>query len=970
MASISTATRAAVAKLEHDHVQNQTIDSREDLLNALQGIETSGSFASFRALSKTPPAGLSVYGVGDIEMPLSEAQARQMIASARQAPYGKGSETLVDTSVRNTWELDASQFTFNNPSWPAYIQKLCAFVSQDLGINATIRAEVYKMLLYEKGAMFKSHTDTEKIPGMFGSLAICLPSEHQGGEVSLKHSGQHKLFKTSEATQSFACWYSDVHHEVLPVTSGYRWVVTYNLAIDHQEVRPSASLLTSETQTLRDAMSRWLSEDANSRENKFVYHVLDHDYTEANISLNALKAQDLARVQVLKTLRNEFPVEIFLGLLEKEEMGPCENDYSDWSSHRGRGRYGGYGGYGRYGGYDDEDEDDEEDEGGFHSLEEVFESTYTIKTVVDLEGHLVTEDLNFDEEDILEEDCFEGIDAEEEYEGYMGNYGPSATHWYRVTQQVRYFARECLRPQAPDVYFAELVKLCEQAWTEQSKTTSYTYRRLELSIDGEGMRDVLKVALQRKHYALFERIAVSHKGDLLLDFFTWLRQSLGTGDGGSEDQLIAIRKGLTSAVLSYHHFADQCRAIANLVPISDDSTPSAVGNPSSILVWARETIQSCLDDCTSKTFGKADGPAIVDLALYFEDPVAFLSEAVAPVINKKIAASSFVLGFLDRLRKQGIDGILPTERAMQLHRVVAKSFNTLTDFAKIHSDVGVQLTSMKREHPTTSNPSSWDEFRTAVTHQALVDHFSTMIQTSTDADDLVQPLISKIVADVSRFTSVELHVLWLPFLCSLVPVLTSNNLPLSTPCYQQLFRTVSTTYINKYVAREPTKDTNLVRREVSCSCRDCQELNAFLANPEQTVDRFPLNKKRRQHLHQGLDSARIDCTHTTLRQGSPQTLVVTKTFKHNAEARRVWASRRTQAVERFTSFPQDQLKLLLGQDYSKIVNMQELSAARRVLAPAATSRSAMNQANRALPRAGMKRKLSSAELEVIDLTSD
>lgn len=272
------------------------------------------------------------------------------------------------------------------------------------------------------------HYSTEKIPGMFGSLVICFPSVHQGGEVSLKHNGQQKLFKTSEYTQSFASWYSDVHHEVLPVTSGYRWVVTYNLAIDPQEARPSATLLTPETQVLREVMSRWLSEAANSRQNEFFYHRLDHDYTEANISLNALKSQDLDRVQVLKALSNEFPVDIFLGLLEKSESGTCEHDYRDWSSYRGRSRYGGYRGYG---GYYEEDEDDE-DEGGFHPLEEVSESTYTVKTVVDLEGRLVIENLALDEDDILEENCFEDIEAEEEYEGFMGNSGPSATHWYRV----------------------------------------------------------------------------------------------------------------------------------------------------------------------------------------------------------------------------------------------------------------------------------------------------------------------------------------------------------------------------------------------------------------------------------------------------------------------------------------------------------------------------------------------------------
>lgn len=132
---------------------------KEDLLSALSSIQAPGSFASFGVLPQPPPADLFVNQVGDIVMPLSESQARQLITKARQAPYGKGSDTIVDTAVRNTWELDAGQFTFRNPRWPGFIQGLCVRVSLDLGINAPITAQIYKMLIYEKGAMFKPHTE-------------------------------------------------------------------------------------------------------------------------------------------------------------------------------------------------------------------------------------------------------------------------------------------------------------------------------------------------------------------------------------------------------------------------------------------------------------------------------------------------------------------------------------------------------------------------------------------------------------------------------------------------------------------------------------------------------------------------------------------------------------------------------------------------------------------------------------------
>ncbi|KAK7432252.1 hypothetical protein QQZ08_001197 [Neonectria magnoliae] len=624
---------SAQGAVSDSSTRNHSFELKTNLLDALQGIQTSGSFASFRKLSQTPPAGLFVDGVGDITMPLGESQARQLIASASQAPFGKGSDTIVDTAVRNTWELDADKFTFKDPAWPHFIQKLCTDVAEDLGIEGTVRAEVYKMLVYEKGAMFKAHTDTEKIPGMFGSLVICLPSPHEGGEVVLKHCGEKKIFKTSEATQSIACWYSDVSHEVLPVTSGYRWVVTYNLAIDHVETRPSVSLQRSETKDLRDTLERWLAEDVKSREREFVYHVLDHDYTEANVSLKMLKAQDLTRVQALKDLSSELPFDIFLALLEKEEIGSVEFDYSE--SRRGRSRY--------YGGFVNEG-----DGQPFHDLEEVLDTTYSVKTLHDLEGHIVANRLKLDDNDLLEHDAFDDFEAEESYEGYMGNSGPTATHWYRVTAvvivphesiptffdsqdgysrsrqnnfplQVRYLTRRCLRPQVPESAFAALMKLCEKAW-HSPPTTSMVPIYPEQAIDGEGMRDLLKIAVQRERYALFEKAAVKNKALLPLDFFVWLRQWLVSSGGNVSDRLNATQKGLTSLISAYSHFADQFQAIAAVAPTDQHDTFGPT------LVWALATLRSCLASCAFKTLGKEDGTAMVDVALYLSDSFDLLSK--------------------------------------------------------------------------------------------------------------------------------------------------------------------------------------------------------------------------------------------------------------------------------------------------------------------------------------------------------
>ncbi|KAH9464394.1 hypothetical protein MJO28_001933 [Puccinia striiformis f. sp. tritici] len=300
-------------------------DLKQDMTKALEAITNPGTFALWEALPTTPPAGLHVDGVGDIMLPLGEGQIRQLIDKSHQAPFGRRSETLIDVSVRNTWQINGDQLSFLDPAWQAYLLDISKKVATSLGIDGPIQAELHKMLIYEKGAMFKVHTDTEKIPGMFGTLIICLPSAHTGGEVVVKHNGKYKILKTSDASQSFACWYSDVIHEVLPVESGYRCVLTYNLAIQPGLARPAASTLGLQKEPLRKTLTTWLRNPTSYTKHSHLYYILNHEYTQAAISPHALKAKDYVRVQALRDLTAELPFVVFLALLEKEEVGIPES---------------------------------------------------------------------------------------------------------------------------------------------------------------------------------------------------------------------------------------------------------------------------------------------------------------------------------------------------------------------------------------------------------------------------------------------------------------------------------------------------------------------------------------------------------------------------------------------------------------------------------------------------------------------
>jgi hypothetical protein len=134
----------------------------EELDECLSNIQSDGSFALFEHLSNPPNPGIYLKNGGLIGLPLSNRDAQVIVAASHAAPFGKGEETLVDENVRKTWELSASDFELRNLAWQAFLESIVAKVSAGLGVDATgkgVSAELYKMLLYDKGAMFKPHQE-------------------------------------------------------------------------------------------------------------------------------------------------------------------------------------------------------------------------------------------------------------------------------------------------------------------------------------------------------------------------------------------------------------------------------------------------------------------------------------------------------------------------------------------------------------------------------------------------------------------------------------------------------------------------------------------------------------------------------------------------------------------------------------------------------------------------------------------
>ena len=143
-------------------IQGETADTiiKRKLASCLLGVKYVGSFAAFKASQKNTDPGLHIDGVGQIRLPLAPNDAVAIMAAGTQAVFGRGSSTIMDKSFRNTKELSLDQFQLRNPAWSQEIIGILTTLTKELGIRENpsgVEAKLYKLLLYEEGAMFKAH---------------------------------------------------------------------------------------------------------------------------------------------------------------------------------------------------------------------------------------------------------------------------------------------------------------------------------------------------------------------------------------------------------------------------------------------------------------------------------------------------------------------------------------------------------------------------------------------------------------------------------------------------------------------------------------------------------------------------------------------------------------------------------------------------------------------------------------------
>jgi hypothetical protein len=378
---------------------------------------------------------VEVEGIGRIQYPVTAAKAKKLITLSAPARFGRGEKTLTDPEVRDTWEVPKGLVTIK---WDkAARENALADVREGLGLpwNCELDVDFHSMLVYETGQFFVTHQDSEKDDSMIGTLVVTLPSAYTGGDLLIGQGEEWKAYKGSKTAHTLVAFYADRQHEVLPVKTGYRVTLTYNLLMrgdtsghatgDDATIAELAHCLTEHFST---PGRRYYSRD-DGPPNRLVY-LLDHEYTPRGLSWSRLKGPDASRCDLLRAAANKAGCEVILALADVKET----HSAYDADEYYERGRYS------RYRDWDDDLDEDEydsegedEDGSGEYVIEDLVNSEVELTHWLAPEGKRA-EDVSlhiWDHEVCASTSSGDLKPYASEYEGNMGNYGNTLDRWYK-----------------------------------------------------------------------------------------------------------------------------------------------------------------------------------------------------------------------------------------------------------------------------------------------------------------------------------------------------------------------------------------------------------------------------------------------------------------------------------------------------------------------------------------------------------
>ncbi|TFK65147.1 hypothetical protein BDN72DRAFT_801506 [Pluteus cervinus] len=822
---------------DEDSELSEGEDLRDDMDFALSGLDFKGTYAIAHTFPHGPNPWLTIEGLGLIGLPLSQIDAGRIKSSSRQAPYGHGNTTVVNTDVRNTWEIASQLVSFGNLEWHTFLKEnVLAAVRDGLGLTAdlnTLRPQLHKLLLYETGSHFLPHQDTPKLEGMFATIIVLLPSYYTGGEVHVSHSTDSKALSlppNSFFQTSVLAWYADVTHSVKPVESGYRLALLYNL-IHTAQNQPTLNLPVTSTKIarLRRTLEKWLKGKYNEEDDPhcdLLAFLLDHQYSPVELGRgsNALKGKDAHIMANLRPIAAEMDLVLLLGSLKYTVTGQSsENRY-------GTG----------YRGYTDPDGDGEKE--------------IAVSDIVSLSGDLVIGKKKYtslEEYQIVPKDAFDDNPDGEEAGGYMGNEESTVDYWYNRTILI------LLHKSREQDFFLSTGGL-EYAVSELKKANPLAPTKADLQLLNKatarltvGSRtecdQLMNITLSWKRFDLWKplcdkRIASYPGGDKIP-----YTEALGTF-GFKKIQPIFEQVLASTGQLSERF--DFIRLISTHAS-KDDSIPAWCTTQR---FTALETIHHLRTD---------------DVALIMEvartEGVSRTMISVLPSLNKSNMTPDVWVALLKTIR-QSMEDESTTGQAEDCKEFIPQCLDgAISCWVKYNSASEVipprmgYFSSINEDH----------RVRSSLELISLVISFGYLDLTSKILDVLL--FTKGIVPDRFKY-------LYSPFIPPLRQLLAKHNLSIITPPFSNFAQNIIGLYLRDLLGGKGEIIQTMVRK-LGCSagCDDCRALDALMMSPDREYH-LRAAQKRRKHIQDqiGYGSGKDLVSFHTITTGTPHLLVVTK----------------------------------------------------------------------------------------------
>ncbi|KAK0649652.1 hypothetical protein B0T16DRAFT_457045 [Cercophora newfieldiana] len=917
-------------------------DLKKDLLAALDGIQSSSSFAASGTLLEMWQPDLFVHGVGPVSLPLSETRARQIIAQAQPASCGTGNETL-----SNAWELSRNQFeTRNTDCAKRGLKAAWKHTAKSLGIpvDQATTAERQKLLIYQKGNSFALHDDTQARPDVIGTLAISLPSPHRGGALAVKHGGVVKTFGRSpwgprasnQATDmaEIVFWYSDASCEANFVTEGFKFLLVYKIVMPLGSPRPSAALARAGARPLRHAVRRYLEYHNRGAEETpdHLYYYLDENYDDEELSLQGLKGVDRLVVEALANITAELELDAFFTILEKEERGMTKRESEPESLPS-----------------EDEDEDEDEEpeepeERDWHYFDDVIDSSMDVKVLGDLDGNSFNSSFSVDEGYLLDTMVHDSWDPFENSESGETDYtpwsrhrpydDPQAIHWHRqaaialvprgaasaaflsqgyspaAAQRTLYrFAEQCHVGEDREVNATMARGLAKRAWGKPPSGTSLMMEWEPVAVNRAIAERLLDAAIVIEDYGLYQTVMSLVKCYVEPSAFYAVRLRFTDGDDMARDVDFEQLKDSLMSCLLCHPMSSWLKYLRAIL--------SDVGVAEEIDTWAvEEVVPMCLTMCKNTPVGEAEAKSLIlIIEECVEIDIDYINTHILPVVALKIGFTSFALTVLEEVIKLAIDGQVPLRKTLDICKPYLKSVIAGMDISTLggeESNVKVARLGRVQESARMLSHSS-----NVLDPRRFADF---LVHCRECSDGLAMMLCFKIASEIDKVPKALFTPFWVPFVHHLIPALETSNIPLSIPRYQQLACSILEKYTEKCVGRNPNSTLSFSRQTVSHDCQDCTQLNVFLRSATREHWNFTVDATRARHLQKGLSRTSADCK--LAHDG--HTLQVSKLPAPHSQTEEAWRKKFTAARQGFAAFNQDKLRQLLGSDYSEIITMRAL----------------------------------------------